>query len=60
MVCGGLSQSSLVFESSAEIKRDAFDALEQTQGQKFVLGTGCVTHITAAHENLMAVRKVVE
>ncbi len=59
-LCGGLRQDSLVFESPAEIERDARDAIAQTDGRKFILGTGCVTHITAAHGNLMAVRRVVE
>jgi uroporphyrinogen decarboxylase len=60
VVCGGLRQDALVLESPVEIKRDALDAIQQTSGQKFILGTGCVTYITAAHGNLMTVRKVVE
>jgi uroporphyrinogen decarboxylase len=59
-LCGGLRQDSLVLESPAEIERDARDAIEQTKGQRFILGTGCVTHITASHGNLMTVRKIVE
>ncbi len=59
-LCGGLRQNALVFETPAQIEREAQDALKQTGGQKFILGTGCVTHITAAHGNLMSVRKIVE
>jgi uroporphyrinogen decarboxylase len=59
-LCGGLRQDSLVLESPAEIEKDARDAIEQTKGQRFILGTGCVTHITASHGNLMTVRKIVE
>ncbi len=59
-LCGGLRQDSLVFENPAQIKKDAADALEQTRGRRFIMGTGCVTHVTAAHGNLMAARKSVE
>jgi uroporphyrinogen decarboxylase len=59
-LCGGLWQDALVLESPAEIKKEALDAIEQTKGQRFILGTGCVTHITASHGNLMTVRNVVE
>ncbi|MDD2922244.1 MAG: uroporphyrinogen decarboxylase family protein [Anaerolineales bacterium] len=59
-LCGGLRQDSLVFEDQHQIKKDAADAIQQTQGSRFILGTGCVTHITAAHGNLMAARKSVE
>lgn len=60
VVCGGLRQDALVFETPAEIRAEALDAIGQTGGEKFILGTGCVTHITAAHGNIMTVRKVVE
>ena len=60
VVCGGLRQDALVFESPNALKAEALDAIQQTGGEKFILGTGCVTHITAAHGNLMTVRKVVE
>jgi len=59
-LCGGLRQDSLVFDTPQKIQKDAQDALSQTGGLRFILGTGCVTHITAAHGNLMAARKSVE
>lgn len=59
-LCGGLRQDSLVFENQSQIKKDAANAIQQTKGRRFILGTGCVTHITAAHGNLMAARKSVE
>jgi uroporphyrinogen decarboxylase len=59
-LCGGLRQDSLVFEDQARIKQDAADAIQKTKGRRFILGTGCVTHITAAHGNLMAARTSVD
>jgi uroporphyrinogen decarboxylase len=59
-LCGGLRQDALVFETPSEIKKEAQDAIQQTGGQRFILGTGCVTHVTAAHGNLMAAKKSVE
>ena len=59
-LCGGLRQDALVFEDPSQIKKDAADAIQQTQGSRFILGTGCVTYITAAHGNLMAARKSVD
>ncbi len=59
-LCGGLRQDSLVYEESTQIKKDAADAIDQTRGRRFILGTGCVTHITAAHGNLMAARNSVD
>lgn len=60
VVCGGLSQETLVYGNPAEVRREAQEALEQTQGRRFLLGTGCVVPIIAAHGNLMAARESVE
>ncbi len=35
-------------------------AIESTNGRRFILGTGCVTPVTAPHGNLWRVRNVVE
>jgi uroporphyrinogen decarboxylase len=59
-LCGGLRQDTLVLEDQAKVREEAADAIQQTRGQKFILGTGCVVPITAAHGNIMAARKSVE
>jgi uroporphyrinogen decarboxylase len=59
-LCGGLRQDSLTLENSDQVKKEAEDAIKQTHGQRFILGTGCVVPITASHENYMAARKSVE
>jgi uroporphyrinogen decarboxylase len=53
-LCGGLRQDTLVFEDQAKVKEEAEDAIRQTKGQRFILGTGCVVPITASHGNYMA------
>jgi len=57
VLCGGISQKTLVFGSSAEIRQEAWDAIAQTKGRRFILGTGCVVPIIAPHGNLLAVRE---
>ena len=59
-LCGGLHQDTLVFGSHEEVLGEAHDALRQTGGSKFILGTGCVVPIVAPHGSLAAVRKAVE
>jgi uroporphyrinogen decarboxylase len=60
-VCGGLRQwQTIVMGSPQEVQVEAHAAIQQTAGKRFILGTGCVTPITAPHGNLMAVRNSVE
>lgn len=60
VVCGGLRQDSLVYEDQQKVKEEAANAIQQTRGQRFILGTGCVTPVIASHGNMMAARKSVE
>jgi uroporphyrinogen decarboxylase len=60
VVCGGMRQDTLVYGDQAEVREEAADALQQTNGERFLLGTGCVVPIIASHGNLMAARKSVE
>lgn len=60
VVCGGLRQDSLTLENPERVKKEAEDAIKQTKGLRFILGTGCVVPITASHENYLAARKSVE
>lgn len=56
VVCGGMRQDSLVFGNQAEVRNEAADAIQQTDGKRFILGTGCVVPVIASHGNLMAAR----
>jgi uroporphyrinogen decarboxylase len=49
-----LRQDALVLETQSKIREEAEDAIRQTNGRHFILGTGCVVPITAAHGNYMA------
>jgi uroporphyrinogen decarboxylase len=60
-VLGGLRQwETMLRGKPADVYREARDALEQTGSRRFILGTGCVTPITAPWGNLRAARQVVE
>jgi uroporphyrinogen decarboxylase len=60
IVCGGLRQDTLVYRDQSEVRAEAADALRQTSGGRFLLGTGCVVPIIASHGNILAARKSVE
>lgn len=61
VVCGGLRRmETVVLGTPEEVTLEARNAIEQTGGRRFILGTGCVTPIVAPYGNLMAVRKMVE
>jgi uroporphyrinogen decarboxylase len=57
--CGGLRQDTLVFGEPADVRSEAADAIQQTEGKRFLLGTGCVVPIIASHGNLLAARRSV-
>jgi len=59
-VCGGLRQDTLVYQNQAEVQKEAADAIQQTGGKRFILGTGCVVPVIASHGNILAARKSVE
>jgi len=61
VVCGGLRrQETMVLGTPGQVVAEARDAIRQTDGMRFILGTGCVTPITAPYGNLMAARRAVE
>jgi len=60
VMCGGMRQDTLVYENQATVKEEAADAIEQTNGKRLLLGTGCVVPVIASHGNMMAARKSVE
>lgn len=60
VVCGGMTQDTLVYEDQVQVQFEAADALEQTGGKRFILGTGCVVPVIASHGNILAARMSVE
>ena len=60
-VCGGLQRWDVVVRGTPEqVREQAADAIAQTGGRRFILGTGCVTPIVAPASNIRAVRQAVE
>ena len=61
VVCGGLKQwQTMVLGDPTSVEAEARDAIAETHGARFILGTGCVVPITAPYGNIMAARKAVE
>lgn len=60
VACGGMRQDTLVYREAAEVRKEAADAIQQTGGRQFLLGTGCVVPVIASHGNLLAARNSVE
>jgi uroporphyrinogen decarboxylase len=61
VVCGGLRrQETIVLGSPEDVISEAQDAVLQTNGLRFILGTGCVTPIIAPYGNILAARRVVD
>ena len=54
VVCGGVRQETLYSGTPAQVKEEAANAIQQTKGKRFILGTGCVVYYQSAHENIMA------
>ena len=60
-ICGGLRQwETLVYSTPDQVKKEAREAIERTDGNRFILGTGCVSPIITPDANLFAAREVVE
>lgn len=60
VVCGGLRQwETMVLGTPSQVQMEAQDAIQQTGGQRFILGTGCVLPITAPYGNIRAARQSV-
>jgi uroporphyrinogen decarboxylase len=61
IVCGGLKQWETLVNGDPEmVANESSKALEVTNGERFMLGTGCVLPITAPHSNILAARESVE
>jgi len=57
VVCGGMRQDTLVYRNQEEVQKEAADAIQQTGGKRFILGTGCVVPVIASHGNILAARE---
>jgi uroporphyrinogen decarboxylase len=58
VVCGGISrETAMVYATAEQVQKEAREAIRATQGQRFILGTGCVVPTIAPFGNLMAARK---
>ena len=57
VVCGGIRQDTIVYKDRSEVEQEAIDAIQQTGGKRFILGTGCVTPVIASHGNMLAARQ---
>lgn len=61
VVCGGIARvETLVLGSPQTVRIEAQQALEETDGKRLILGTGCVLPLTTPYGNIMAARQVVE
>ena len=60
-LCGGLRQlDTMLLGSPDDVRAEALEAIAQTGGRRFILGTGCVTPITSPTSNIRAARQVVD
>lgn len=56
-VCGGLQrEATLVLGTPEQVVAEAKQAIQATNGKRFILGTGCVVPITVPYGNLRAAR----
>jgi uroporphyrinogen decarboxylase len=55
-----MRQGTLVYRDADEVRQESADAIQQTTGKRFLLGTGCVVPVIASHGNLLAARSSVE
>ncbi len=60
VLCGGISQHTIVYADSRQVEKEAADALAQTNGRRLLLGTGCVVPVIAPHGNILSARQSVE
>lgn len=61
IVCGGITrEETMVLGTPQAVKEEARKAVRATGGKRLILGTGCVTPITAPYGNIMAARQVVD
>jgi uroporphyrinogen decarboxylase len=58
---GGLRQWETMLRGTPDwVRAEAQSAIEETAGRRIIVGTGCVTPITAPLGNIQAARRSVE
>jgi uroporphyrinogen decarboxylase len=61
VLCGGLQrEKTMVLGNPVQVTAEARDSVQETQGTRFILGTGCVLPTIAPRSNILAARKSVE
>jgi uroporphyrinogen decarboxylase len=61
VVCGGLQrEKTIVLGDPSSVQAEAHNAVQETGGLRFILGTGCVVPVVAPYGNIMAARQSVE
>ncbi len=61
VMCGGLQRhTTMVLGTPETVGQEARQAIEATQGERLILGTGCVLPTIAPRANLLAARAAVE
>jgi uroporphyrinogen decarboxylase len=60
VVCGGLRRETVVLGTPTKVRDEATEAIRQTQGRRFILGTGCVVPVIAPRGNILAARNSAE
>ncbi len=56
VVCGGLGRDTLTYGTTAQVRLEAADAIQQTGGTGLIISTGCVVPVVAPYGNLIAAR----
>jgi uroporphyrinogen decarboxylase len=59
LVCGGVSQETLVYGTPDQVRSEALEAIQATNGERMILGTGCVTPVITPFGNILALRQSV-
>ncbi len=59
-VSGGLGRWEVYTQTPTTIQQQARQAIEATEGRRFILSTGCVILTNTPTSNIRAVREVVE
>jgi len=60
VVCGGVNRDTLTYGTAEQIRNEALEAVQATEGTRMILGTGCVTPIITPFGNILAVRQSVD
>lgn len=58
IVCGGLRQwETMALGSPQQVYIETLAAIQQTEGKRFILGTGCVLPVITPHGNILAAKR---